>query len=150
MFGYNSCTICWIETKISVMATIWYKVKVFCSMVKVKFVICWKIGFAVLQSQTGRIFTYTLEGIRPYFYKTQVKIVKKSLFPFDGFSSFSFFCKCQQTLNIFGHVYTNTCFFFILPNVSKKQMLLIMSTFLPYNRHSVCLFLCCIGLMSPL
>ena len=34
---------------------------------KVKFVICWKIGFAVLQSQTGRIFTYTLEGMRLVF-----------------------------------------------------------------------------------
>ena len=50
------------------MATVWYNVKVFESMVKVKFVICCKIGFTVPQSQTGRIFMYTLEGIRACFY----------------------------------------------------------------------------------
>ena len=50
------------------MATIWYKVKVFWSIVKVKFLICWKIDFAVTQSQTGRIFMYTLEGIRACLY----------------------------------------------------------------------------------
>ena len=46
----------------SMKATHCFKVKVIGS--KVKFVICWKICFAVLQSQTGRIFMYTLEGIR--------------------------------------------------------------------------------------